>query len=161
MGGGSPKPVKTPFEQRQTNTFAPVSVAGTPEAKALLDVPLDFAEDPSAGSRTNIAEQEAQHRWDSAFMSGVPSFIREQAKERELRDIRSRGSAEQAAAEADAKNRRIMTELERRRQLLPQIAQTSGLSSGFNTQLTQPQPGFLSSFGQGFGAGLGGALPFI
>lgn len=152
MGGDKPKPIKTPFEQK--TTYAPVSISGTPEAKALLDVPLDFEDDPGAGRRADLEEQEATSRWDSAFMAGVPSFLREQMKSREMREIRSRGAAETASAEADAKNRRIAAELERRRLLLPQIASTG--QSGYNTQLTQPQPSIWGQIAQGAGSALGG-----
>jgi hypothetical protein len=88
-----------------------------------------------------------------------------------MRDIRGQGAAEAQQAEYAnqiANNQRrqalTLTELERKRQVLPQIFQTggSGTSSGYNTQVIQPQGGgFLSSFGGGLGAGLGGALPFI
>lgn len=62
-----------------------------------------------------------------------------------------------------AASARTATDVERRRLLLPTWMQTggSGNTSGFNTQLAQQGPGFLSSFGQGLGSGLGSALPFI
>lgn len=150
-----PKTVRTPFEQKQTSTYAPQSIAGTPEAQAFLDVPLDFNADPGAGRRADLAEQEATNRWDSAFMMGVPSFIREALRGRELREIRSQGAHDVAAADADARNKKTMTELERRRLLLPQIMQTGGQSSGFNTQAFAPQPGFLQNLAVGFASGLG------
>jgi hypothetical protein len=172
MGSSKPKPVQAPFQQQQTNTFAPVGISQTPEAQKFLSQPLDFGSDisvdPGVGRRTDLAEQEAENRYGSAFSMGTPRIIREAAKAKELRDIRGQGAAEAAQAEymnQIANNQRkqalTLTNLERYRQVLPQIAQTGGTSSGFNTQVMQPQGGFLSSFGQGLGAGLGGALPFI
>lgn len=206
MGGQKSKAIKTPFQQQQqqTNTFAPMSISDSPEAKSFLETPLDFGGggyvgdaykdiktdfnlDPGVGRRTDLAEQGAMNRWDSALMAGVPAWLREQAKQKEMRGIRGQGAAEAQQAEYgrqqaeygsslaraqmrdsselaraqmgdEAARARTMAELERRRLLLPQILQTggSGSSSGYNTQLTQPTPGFLSSFGQGLGSGIGG-----
>lgn len=164
-----PKPMRAPFEQQQqqTNTFAPMSVADTPEARSFMETPLDFGSelnvDPGVGRRTDLAEQEAGNRWDSAFMAGVPSFIREANRAKEMRGIRSQGAAEAQQAQfanQQANNalreRRTMAELERRRILLPNIMQTggSGTSSGFGTQIVQPQPGFWHKAGL---AAIGGA----
>lgn len=162
-----------------------------------------FNIDPGVGRRTDLAEQGAANRWDSALMAGVPAFLREGLKQRELRGVRGQGAAEAQQAEytrqnaqqqadyqsslararmmdasqlnrarfrdesertraglrdaselerarmADEATRaRTMSELERRRLLLPQILQTggsstaSGSSSGFGTEIVQPQPGF-------------------
>jgi hypothetical protein len=171
------EPVKAPFQQQQaqTNTYAPISVADTPEARAFLSQPLDFGSevsvDPGVGRRTDLAEQEAENRYNSAFSMGTPRIIRQAYQAKELRDIRGQGAAEAQQAEYAnqiANNQRrqalSLTELERKRQMVPQIFQTggSGTSSGFNTQVMQPQGGgFLSSFAGGLGSGLGGALPFI
>lgn len=154
MPSPKPKPMKTPFQQ--TNTYAPQSISGTPEAQAFLDVPIDV--DPGVGRRTDLAEQEAENRWDSAFMSGVPSFIRERNRASEIRGIRSQGAADARSAQFD-KNR---LELMRRQALLPNILQTG--SSGFGTQIVQPEPGFLHKAGlaaigglsSGFRYGFGG-----
>lgn len=148
MGGQKQKPIQTPFEQK--NTYAPVSIANTPEAKALLDVPIDV--DPGVGRRTDLAEQEVDNRYNSAFMMGVPGYLRERMQESEKRAVRSQGAGEAQAAEAE-KNR---LELERRRLLLPQIVGTG--QSGYNSQLTQPTQGAFSSFLGGLGSGIGGAL---
>lgn len=153
-----PKPMKTPFEQRetQTNTFAPFSIADTPEAQAFLDVPIDA--DPGVGRRTDLAEQEAENRANSVFGGGVPQFFRQQALASEKRGIRAQGAAEAREAEV-ARNR---MELERRRVLLPQILQTggSGFSSGFGTQIVQPQPGFLHKAGLAAIGGLSSGIRF-
>lgn len=176
MSGQDAKPVRTPFQQQQSqvNTFglAP-SVAETPEAQALLDVPLDFGDDtgidPGVGRRTDLAEQEATNRINSAFNGGTPRFIREASLAKDLREIRGRGADETQQAEYMRKQldnqrrtQRTLTDLERKRLLVPGVVQTggSGTSSGFNTQVTQPQPGFLQSFAGGLGAGIGGALQF-
>lgn len=145
MGGQKSKPIKTPFQQ--SNQYAPQSIAGTPEAQAFLDVPIDT--DPGVGRRTDLEEQEVANRWDSAFMMGVPAWLRERMRESEMRGVRSQGAAEERGAEAE-KNR---LELERRRLLLPQIMGTG--SSGYGTQITQPMPGWGSSFASGLGQGIG------
>jgi len=127
-----PKPMQTPFAQ--TNTYAPQSIAQTPEAQAFLDVPIDV--DPGVGRRTDLAEQEAENRANSVFSGGVPGFFRERALESEKRGIRAQGAYEAQSARAQ-KN---ALELGRRQSLLPQILQTG--SSGYGTQIIQPQPGF-------------------
>ena len=141
----SPKPVatKSPYEgstnQATTNTYGTVSIADTPEAKALLGVPID--PDPGVGRRTDLAEQELDNRWNSAFASGIPTQVRMNMQENQKRQLRSQGAAEMQNAEY-AKN---LMEMERRKTLLPQIVQTGGTStgqsSGYNTQVTQPQGG--------------------
>lgn len=151
MGGQKSKPIKTPFQQ--TSTYAPQSIAQTPEAKALLDVPIDV--DPGAGRRADLEEQEVSQYWDSAFTMGLPSWLRDMNRNKELREVRGRGAAEAREAE-DAKNR---LELERRARLLPQVLQTG--SSGFGTQVTAPQPGFGHSFASGLGQGIGGLASYI
>lgn len=149
MGGSKPKPVQTPFAQTSMNTFGTAGIANTPEAKAFLDVPIDI--DPGVGRRGDLQEQEMQNRWNSGFAAGIPQVIRMQNQEAESRKIR----AQQAADAQQAEYQKKLMELERRRQLLPQVVQTGGSSSGFNTQLTQPQG---SSFLAGLGQGIGGAI---
>jgi hypothetical protein len=134
MSKPKPQPVQAPFQQNNVNTYGTMSIADTPEAKAFLDVPLDI--DPGVGRRGDLAEQEMSNRWNSAFAQGVPEHIRMQQQDAERRNIRSQSAAEAQQAEY-AKN---LMELERRKTLLPQIVQTGGNSSGFNTQIVQPQP---------------------
>lgn len=140
MGSSKPKPMQTPYasQQSQTNTYAPVSIAGTPEAQNYLNAPIDV--DPGVGRRTDLAEQEAENRYNSAFNFGAPRFAREAGLAKELRDIRGQGAYE--AQQANYMKNAL--ELQRRERLLPQILQTggSGSMSGYNTQIVQPQPGF-------------------
>lgn len=176
MGSSKPKPVAAPFEQKQqtTNTYGRFGLLDTQEAQDLQNVPLDFGQggygglstdvsvDPGVGRRTDLAEQEVENRYGSALNFGVPSFIRDANRARELRDVRSRGAAERQQAEyaqqmgqrdlefkkaelmGGAAGQRTAAELARRERLLPQYFQTggSGSTSGFNTVVTQPQPGF-------------------
>jgi hypothetical protein len=172
MGNRKPEPVKTPFQQQQTNTFAPMSIAGTPEGQDFLKTPLDFGDpvsvDPGVQRRTDLRKQQVGNRYDSAINFGVPAFIREMNKARELREIDTQGNAEMQQAEyanqlANNERRRALTvaELGRKERVLPGIVQTGGTSSGFNTQLTQPQPSIWNSV-IGGAAQLGSAaLPFI
>jgi hypothetical protein len=84
-------------------------------------------------------------------MSGVPAWIRNMNRQKEIRDVQGQGAYE--AANAEYLNRQGNNELEarktaanmaRRERLLPQILQTggSGSTSGYGTQIVQPQPGF-------------------
>lgn len=158
MGTGKTKVYQTPFknDQTQTNTFAPVSIADTSEAQAFQDVPLDFGDpvsvDPGIARRTDLAEQAAENRYNSAFNFNVPRIFRERALASEQRGIREQGAAEMRQAEylnQQANNamreRKTLAELGRKERLLPNIYQTggTGTSSGFNSQVVQPQPGFL------------------
>lgn len=132
MPSPKPKPIKTPFQQ--TNAFTPQSIAGTPEAREYLDVPVDV--DPGVAQRTDNARQEVEDRWNSSFNAGTPGFVRDLAMGKEMRDVNARGAQESQQAN-------YMTnalKLQRRERLLPQILQTG--SSGFGTQVVQPEPGF-------------------
>src|SRR5262245_26098468 len=105
MPSPKPKPVQAPFQQQQQqeNTFAPISIAGTPEARALLDVPLDietdFDVDPGIAGRTDLQLQESENRANSAFNTGVPRFARDLALAKEQREIRSQGAADMRQAQ--------------------------------------------------------------
>lgn len=188
MGSSKPKPMQTPFQQQQqqTNTFGTYSIGDTPEAQNFLGVPLDYGQgaysgeaykdiptefdiDPGVGRRTDLAEQGVSNRYNSAFMSGVPSWIREINRNKELREVQERGAYERQQAEygrgqlrtaaatqraqmrdaaelqkAGMAGRATEADLARRERLLPQILQTggSGTASGYGTQIVQPQPGF-------------------
>jgi len=176
MGKGKPEPVKTPFQQQQqqTNTYAPMGIASTPEAQAFLGTPLDFGDevniDPGVGRRTDLRRQEAENRYNSAFSMGVPRILRESAQAKELRDIDSQGAGEAANAEyikqqTNNERRRAMTlaDLQRKQTVLPNIVQTggSGTSSGFNTQVSQPQPSIWNSIIGGAAQVGSAAIPFI
>src|SRR5262245_43620228 len=173
MGSNKPKPQRAPFEENrtQTNTFGTYSIANTPEAQSFLNTPLDFGSpvnvDPGIQRRTDLRKQGVENRYGSAINFGVPAFIRDMNKARELRDIDSQGNAEMQQAEYanqvannEMTARQTMADLERKRLLLPQILQLggSGTSSGYNTQVVQPQPGFLANLGSGLGSGIGSAL---
>jgi hypothetical protein len=178
VGKSKVETVKTPFQQQQVqqNTFAPIGIAGTKEAQDFLDVPLDFGSevdvDPGVGRRTDLAEQDVNDRYNSAFNAGVPEFIREANRAKELRAVRGQGSAEaQAAKYANQQGNNALraqktaAELERRRMLLPQIFQTggSGTSSGYNSQAFQ-QPSIWQSIIGGaaqVGSAAIGKLPYI
>src|SRR5262245_15841570 len=157
MGRNKPEPVKAPFQQQQqqTNTYGYFSPYGQQGTQEFLNAPLDFGEptdvDPGVARRTDLAEQEAENRAESVFGGGAPRFVRQQNLASELRGIRSQGAAEAAQArymnqQANnaMKERKSLAELARRERLLPQLLQTggSGTASGYNTQITQPQPGF-------------------
>lgn len=104
--------------------------------------------DPGVGRRTDLAEQDAANRWDSAFASGLPLNVRMQMQAAERRQIRSQGAAEAQQAEY-AKNQQ---ELAKRAMLLPQLVQTGG------TEQQQGQPGQTGNMILG---GIGAATPFI
>lgn|SRR5262245_45133338 len=173
MGSNKPKPQRAPFEENrtQTNTFGTYSIANTPEAQSFLNTPLDFGSpvnvDPGIQRRTDLRKQGVENRYGSAINFGVPSLIRDMNKARELREIDSQGNAEMQQAEYAnqvANNamtaQRTMADLERKRQLLPQILQfgNTGTSSGYNTQFPQSQPGFWQNLATGAISGATGAL---
>ena len=168
MPSKPPKPQQAPYEsnQRQTNTYAPISVSGTPEAQSYLNTPLDFGDptnvNPGIARGTDLEEQEAENRYQGAFNMGTPAFIRQAALAREKRDIRGRGASQMAEAEylnQQGNNQRrqaiTMADLARKDRLLPQILQTGGTSnaSGFNTQFPQSQPGFWQRLALGVAQG--------
>ncbi|HKQ76732.1 MAG TPA: hypothetical protein VJ810_23760 [Blastocatellia bacterium] len=163
MPSPKPKAIQTPFSSNtantQTNTYGTMSIADTPEAQALLGVPIDV--DPGVGRRTDLAEQELENRFNSAFASGIPQHLRMNMMENQRRQIRSQGAAEAQNAEYAKK----LMEMERRKLLLPQIVQTggssTGTSSGYNSQVVQPQPsGFWGALGSIGGAAIS-KLPAI
>lgn len=207
MGGSKPKPIQAPFQQQQANTFSyysPLNAQspgvsdylntqldfggiGDYTGEAYKDIKTDFNIDPGVGRRTDLAEQAAQNRWNSAFMSGIPQEYRQMLRDSETRQIRSQGAAERQQAEYarqqlqnqaslqraqmrdqselartglanQAATQRTLAELQRRRDLLPQLVQTGGSSSGFNTQILPGQQGWFGSALQGAGSVLGGAL---
>jgi len=170
MGSSKPKPVKTPFEQTTANTYGTQSIANTPEAQAYLNAPLDFGEetnvDPGVARRTALQEQEANNRYNSAFsFGGVPDFIREMGRAKEVRDIRGQGAYEAQQAEYQnqqgnnaRRTQQTLANLARYERLLPQILQTGGSASGYGTQVVQPQPGFWQSLALNAARGAGAAF---
>lgn len=194
MGGSKPKVVQLPEQkqQTQTNTFGQFSIADSPEAQSFLSTPLnfgggnyggdaykdiktDFDIDPGVGRRTDLAEQGAQNRWNSAFMGGIPQEYRQLQRDSEQRQIRGQGAAEAQQAQygrQQLQNQASVTqaqmrdqgelaranmannvaaqqtaaELERRRLLLPQILQTGGTGSSSGYS-SQVQPGQQGIFG--------------
>lgn len=68
---------------------------------AYKDIKNDFKFniDPGVGRRTDLGEQEVGLRYDSAFMSGVPAWIRNMNRAREVRDVQGQGAAEAQQAE--------------------------------------------------------------
>jgi len=177
MGSSKPQPVKAPFEQQQqqqgsfSRSYTPYSIAETPLGQEFKNAKLDYGDetnvDPGVARRTALAEQEEENRSDSAFNFGVPRFIRDANRSKNLRDIRSEGAYQSQAAEyanqqGNNQRRGMATQanVARLERLLPQLLETSGTStgtgasSGYNTQIVQPQPGFLQRLAV---AGVGGA----
>jgi hypothetical protein len=126
MGSSKPKPISAPFEQQQNqqNTYGRFSIADSPEAQEFLGLPVNYGTtegygdaykdysgdaykdlrtkfdiDPGVGRRTDLAEQGAQNKWNSAFMGGIPQEYRQLQRDSELRNIRSQGAAERQQAE--------------------------------------------------------------
>lgn len=174
---------------------------------AYKSIPTDFNVDPGVGRRTDLAEQSARNNWNSAFMGGVPSFIRQANQDKALRDVRSQGAAEAQQAQyqnQQARNAALTTkaqlqdqselnkanllnssdlaraqlldqseqaranmgnqqatqqtlaDLQRRQLLLPQLVQTGGNQSGYNTQIMPGQQGIFGQLLQGAGSAVGG-----
>lgn len=147
MAGGAKK---LPFENKSTNTFGYMSQDPNNEyVQDFREIPLD--PDPGAERRGNLREQELENSWNGAFLSGVPDFIRKSRMDSAMREARSDTAAERRQANYQAN----LAKVARAGQLLPQLVQTGGTSSGFQSQY---QPGFWDSFKQGFGSSLGGFL---
>lgn len=149
MGGKA----KLPFESTTKNTFGFQSQdPNDPNVKAYTDV--DIGVDPGVARRTALRDQEADNRWNSAFMGGVPSFLKGQLQGQERREIGAQGAADAQGAEYQQN----ILELARRERLLPQMVQTGGSQQGYQTQTGGGIGGILGGIGQaatGF-AGLGG-----
>lgn len=188
MGSSKPKPVQTPFkeERQQNNTFGTFSIADTDEAKdfyglpldygggnyggeAYKDIPTEFDIDPGVGRRGDLEEQEIGNQYNSAFSAGVPSWIRNMNRARDLSESRGRTAAARQQAEYGAQQlrsnalterarmrdaselaranmldtaatRRTEAELARRERLLPHILQTGGSSNASGFGTTVVQP---------------------
>lgn len=176
MPSKPPKPQQAPFQQQQqqqqqqTNTYGGFSVADSPEAQEFKNTPLDFGDDtnvdPGVGRRTAGREQDVENRYGSALNFGVPSYVRQANKARELRDVQGQGAYEAQNAQylnqqGNNQRRGMVTaaNLARLERLLPQILQTGGMSSGtgstsgFNTQFPQSQPGFWQKLALGVAHG--------
>lgn len=181
MGSSKPQPVKAPFESREqqqattANTYGRFSIADSPEAQNFLSAPLDFGDptnvDPGVGRRTDLAEQRAGDEWNSAFMGGLPAEYRKLQRDSELRRIRGQGAAEAQQAQylnqqGNNQRRGAVTQanIGRLERVLPQYFQTggtttgSGSTSGFNTQIVQPQPGFWQRLALGVAQGAASGL---
>lgn len=142
------------------------------------DIKTDFEVDPGVGRRTDLAEQRTLNEYDSGLMRGLPVEYRQNLRDSAVRKVREQGAAEAQAAEFARKQgeygasvtraqmedagdlAKTQFELGRRERLLPQILQTGGnsASSGFNTQLVQPQPGFGQQLLGGVVSGLASGL---
>lgn len=140
MGGGVKK---LPFENKTANTFGWQSF--DPSNQFVRDyMNADIGVDPGAKQRTDLAEEASQNQWNSAFMAGVPQQVRMMNMEASQRGIRREG----AQAQQQAQYQQRMLDLARKERMLPQLVQTGGTSTGFQSQASQ---------GGGLGNLLGGA----
>lgn len=149
MGAPKPKQYKQPFESNAKYGYMSQD-PNNPYVKAYMNTPIET--DPGVGRRSDLAEQEMENRYNSAFAGGIPEQIRQQNLDAGKRALRSEQAAESQAAEYQ-KNQLA---LQRNASLLPSLVQTG--TSGYNTQLGPPQPGFLSSLLGGAGAAFGGFI---
>ena len=161
MGSSSPKAMQTPYSgnstSTQTNTYGYSSQDPTnPYVRAYQDTPVDV--DPGVQRRADLAEQQMENEWNSAFNSAIPQTVRQQNIDAGRRSLRAE-AADQAQAAEYQKN---SLQMQKNALLLPTLTNTGGTSvgsqSGFNTQLAQP--------GQSPWAGIlsgaaSAAIPFI
>ena len=144
MAGGAKK---LPFENKTANTFGYQSQ--DPNNEYVQDFRnIDLDPDPGAEQRGNLREEELTNSWNSAFMGGVPDFIRKTRMDAAVRGARQDTSNDRRSANYQANLARVA----RAGQLLPQLTQTGGTSSGFQSQY---QPGFWDQFKSSFGGALG------
>jgi hypothetical protein len=94
-----------------------------------------------------LQKQESENRWNSAFMSGTPAFLKGQLQGQERREIGAQGAADAQEAEYQQN----ILELGRREKLLPQMVQTGGTSQGYQTQAGGG--GLMGLLGQGISSG--------
>lgn len=147
---GKPKAQKMPFENTTQNTFDWQSMPmDNPFVQRYMDTNVEI--DPGARQRTDLEEQASNNRWNSAFTMGIPETIRMQMAGAEQRGIRRDG----ADAQQQARYRQNALQLQKNERMLPQLTQTGGKSSGFNTQMPQ-SGGFWNSL-LGAGGQIGGA----
>lgn len=147
---GAPKNRAMPFESETENRFGFQSFDPNNEfVKAFMDVDLD--PDPGAERRGQLAEQESSNRFNSAF-TGLPEQAKIMMQGAEARNIRQDTDANRRQAGYQAN----LARLGQRERLLPQLVQTGGKTSGFNTQVG-PR-GFFGRLGDSFADSLGGFL---
>jgi hypothetical protein len=143
-----------PFENNTQNTFGWQSAPqDNPYVQAYQNTPVEI--DPGSRQRTDLAEQQSQNRWNSAFAMGIPEQVRMMMQGSEQRQIAQQGADEQQ----QAKYRQNALELQKKERLLPQLTQTGGKSSGFNSVYSQP--GFFGRLGNSFADSLGNTLGSI
>lgn len=164
MPSKKPTAMQTPFESNQTqNTtgetdteLGSYSIADTPEAQAYLNSPIDI--DRGVDEAADLDRQRISNGYNNAFMGGVPGLFRNQAENADINaSNRSYGYRRQAA-----ERQRNDQMAERRKTLLPQTYQrrtkttgtSTGKSSGFNSQIVQPQSGGLLNTVVGGGLGV-------
>lgn len=153
MGGGVKKlPFEKNEQQSTTNTFGWQSMPqDNPFVQAFMNTPTMI--DPGARQRTDLEEQDNENRWNSAFMSGVPEQVRMMNRDASQRGIRQQG----VNAQQQARYQQGALDLQKYGQLLPQLTQTGGTSTG-KTSGYESQMG-KSIWGDIIGAGgqIGGA----
>jgi len=136
---GGAQATKAPFERNTKNTYGFESFDPNNQfVKDYMDTPTNV--DPGAARRTDLREQENSNRWNNAFTAGLPAHVRMALQDSEGRKIQSEGAYEQQQAEYN----RNQLELAKRSRLLPQLVQTGGQQSGYDTSVTQ-RKGLLSS----------------
>lgn len=153
--------------------------------EAYKDIKTSFDIDPGVGRRTDLAEQSFLNQSNSAFNAGMPKEYRDLQRQSGLRAIRGQGAAERQQAEygrqqlenqasvtraqmrdagelaranlgSNIATQGTLAELQRRRDLLPQLVQTGGSNSGYGTQIMPGQQGWFGSLLQGAGSAIGG-----
>jgi len=144
MGGGAKK---LPFDNKTTNTFGWQSLPqDNPFVQQYMNTPVEI--DPGAQQRTDLEEQASGNKWNSAFTMGIPESIRMMMQGSEKRAIQQQG----ADAQQQAKFRQNALKLQKNERMLPQLTQTGGQSSGFQSS---PQQGFWGAFTNSLGNTLG------
>lgn len=156
-----PTPMQTPYSGTQTdnssesaetsfeNVMDSFSIADTPEAQAYLNSPIDVGR--GIDEAADLNQQRIENEYNNAFMQGVPTIFRNTARNADINAANRNYGYQKQAAER-ARNEQMAA---RRERLLPQIFQKSGktkssgsrtgtsASSGYGTQIVQPQSGGL------------------
>ena len=133
--------MQLPFENKNSYGFMSQD-PNNQFVKDYMSAPIEV--DPGAAQRTDLAEQSAQHRWGGGFAAGLPEAYRLRNQGAESQQIRAQGARDQQ----NANYAQSMAEVARKERLLPQLVQTGGNTSGYNSQQQQPG-GFWNSLIQG------------
>lgn len=146
--GSKTSTVQTPYQNNNTVSYGYQSAPGiNPEEQVKKFQDVQTNPDPGVGGRTDLSLQANKNRWDNTFMAGLPYYLRQRVQDSEARSIGLQGNLEQQQAEYMSNQQNLA----KQGALLPQLTQTGGSSSGYNTQVVQTQSPWAQLAGSAMG----------